>query len=300
MEASLPQPRWQSIAGWAFAVFLSLLFVVSGAWKLTAPLDWAARLIQFTVPGELSVPGTLAVGIAELFGGALILIPRFRRWGGWLLAALLAVFMIFVAAKYSVLRGAECSCFPWIKRAVGPMFFVVDGLWLLMALAAARWAPASSGLRPAALVLAIVCVFAGASYGISLAQQSGIEAPATVAIEGGAAESLKSGRIFLYFFDPECMHCFDAAKRMASSYRWNNVKVITVPTRVPQFAGQFLSDTGLKAPVTSDLAPLREKFKFNDPPYAVLLEHGRQKQAFIQFDDKEPRATLTRLGYLFE
>lgn len=299
MEASLHQPRWQSIAGWAFAIFLSILFIVSGAWKLSAPLDWAARLIQFTVPGEFSVAGTLAVGIAELFGGALILIPRFRRWGGWLLAALLAVFMIFVAAKYDVLRGAECSCFPWIKRAVGPMFFVVDGLWLLMAIAAARWAPASTGMRPAALLLAIVCVFAGASYGISLAQQTGIEAPPVVTVEGAAPQSLKAGRIFVYFFDPECMHCFDAAKRM-KTYRWNDVKVITVPTRVPHFAAQFLNDTGLKAPLTMDVAPLREKFKFNDPPYAVLLEHGRQKQAFIQFDDKEPHATLTRLGYLSE
>ena len=34
MDASLPQPRWQVIAGWAFAIFLSILFIVSGAWKL--------------------------------------------------------------------------------------------------------------------------------------------------------------------------------------------------------------------------------------------------------------------------
>jgi uncharacterized membrane protein YphA (DoxX/SURF4 family) len=284
------------MAGWTFAIFLSILFVVSGAWKLSAPLDWAARLIQFTVPGEFSIAGTLAVGIAELFGGAMILIPRFRRWGGWLLAALLAVFMIFVAVKYTKLVGAECSCFPMVKRAVGPMFFVVDGIWLLMAMAAARWAPVSTGLRPAALLLAIVCVFAGASLAIDHAQQTGIEAPDTVTI-GGNAESLKAGRIFLYFFDPECSHCAEAAKQM-SSYVWKDVRVITTPTRVPDFAGQFLTDAGLKAPVTLDIVSLRVKFKFTDPPYAVMLENGRQKHAFIQFDEKEPRATLTRLGYL--
>ena len=296
MEASLTPPRWQTIAGWAFAIFLSVLFVVSGAWKLSAPLDWAARLIQFTVPGELSIPGTLAVGIAELFGGALILIPRFRRWGGWLLAALLAVFMAFVAIKYSKLVGAECSCFPMVKRAVGPMFFVVDGLWLLMALAAARWAPVSTGLRPASLLLAIVCVFAGASFAINQAQQTGIEAPATVTIKGEPA-SLKAGRIFLYFFDPECSHCFETAKQMAG-YTWKDVRVIAVATRVPQFAGQFLTDTGLKAPVAADLEVLRATFKFTDPPYAVMLENGRQKHAFIQFDDKEPRSTLAAKGYI--
>ena len=296
MEASLPQPRWQTMAGWAFAIFLSILFVVSGAWKLGAPLDWSARLIQFTIPGELAIPGTLAVGIAELFGGALILIPRFRRWGGWLVAALLGLFMLFVGVKYNTLVGAECSCFPMVKRAVGPMFFVVDGLWLLMAIAAARWAPASTGLRPAALLLAIVCVFAGTSLAINRAQQTGIEAPATVTVDG-KLESLKAGRILLYFFDPECSHCFEAAKQM-SSYVWKNARVITVPTRLPQFAGQFLTGTGLKAPVTSDLEALRAKFKFTDPPYAVMLENGRQKQAYIQFDDKEPRASLRASGYI--
>jgi uncharacterized membrane protein YphA (DoxX/SURF4 family) len=296
MEASLPQPRWQVIAGWAFAIFLSILFAVSGAWKLGAPLDWAARLIQFTVPGEWAIPGTLAVGIAELFGGMLILIPRFRRWGGWLLAALLLAFMVFIGAQYSKLVGADCSCFPMVKRAVGPMFFVVDGLWMLMALAAALWARPSTGLRPAALLLGIVAVFAGASFAINQAQQTGIEAPATVTIDG-KPESVRAGRIMLYFFDPECSHCFDAAKQM-SGYVWKDVRVITVPTRVPQFAGQFLTDTGLKAAVTSDLEALRAKFKFTDPPYAVMLENGRQKHAFIVFDEKEPRSTLQSLGYI--
>jgi uncharacterized membrane protein YphA (DoxX/SURF4 family) len=296
MDASLPQPRWQVIAGWAFAIFLSILFIVSGAWKLGSPIDWAARLIQFTVPGELATPATLAVGIAELFGGVLILVPRFRRWGGWLLALLLAVFMLFVGIKYKTLVGAECSCFPMVKRAVGPMFFVVDGIWLLMALAVSKWASAPSGLRPAALLLAIVCVFAGASYAINRAQQTGIEAPATITVDGQPA-TLRAGRIFLYFFDPECSHCFEAAKQM-SGYTWKDVKVIAVPTRVKQFAGQFLTDTGLKAPVTPDDEALREKFKFTDPPYGVMLENGRQKHAFIQFDDNEPRATLKARGYI--
>jgi uncharacterized membrane protein YphA (DoxX/SURF4 family) len=298
MDASLPQPRWQGIACWAFAIFLSILFIVSGAWKLGSPIDWAARLIQFTVPGELATPATLAVGIAELFGGVLILVPRFRRWGGWLLALLLAVFMAFVAIKYKTLVGAECSCFPMVKRAVGPMFFVVDGIWLLMALAAAKWAAPPSGLRPAALLLAIVCVFAGASYAINRAQQTGIEAPATITVDGQPT-TLRAGRIFLYFFDPECSHCFEAAKQM-SGYTWKDVKVIAVPTRVKQFAGQFLTDTGLKAPATLDADALREKFKFTDPPYGVMLENGRQKHAFIQFDEKEPRSTLKAQGYIEE
>ncbi|MBM3794354.1 MAG: DoxX family protein [Acidobacteria bacterium] len=297
METSLPhQPRWQVIACWFSAIFLSVLFAVSGAWKLSAPLDWAARLIQMTVPGELSMPGTLAVGVSELFGGVLILIPRFRRWGAFIIALLLVIFIIFVGLKYDVLRGAECSCFPWLKRAVGPMFFVVDLLWLLMALAVAHWARPSSGVRAASFILGVVCVFAGASYGINLAQQSGIEAPDKLTIDGQPG-TVKAGKVFLYFFDPECMHCFEAAKRM-KDYAWKDVKVITVPTRVPHFAGQFLKDTGLKAPVAAEVDALRERFKFTDPPCAVLLEHGRQKHAFIQFDEKQPHETLKQLGYI--
>ncbi len=65
MEASLPQPRWQILACWAFAIFLAILFIGAGAWKLSNPLDFAARLIQMTVPGELAVAGTLALGISE-------------------------------------------------------------------------------------------------------------------------------------------------------------------------------------------------------------------------------------------
>ena len=296
MEASFSQPRWQTLAGWAFAVFLSVLFVGSGAWKLSDPPDFAARLIQMTVPGELAIPGTLALGIAEVFGGALILIPRFRRWGGWLVAALLVVFIAFLGIKYNKLVGAECSCFPLFKRYVGPQLFIVDGLWLLMAVAAAKWAPASTGLRPAGLLLAIVCVFAGTSFAINQAKQSGIEAPATVTIDGQPS-SLKTGRIFLYFFDPECSHCAEAAKQM-SGYTWKDVRVIVVPTRLPQFAGQFLTDTGLKAPVTLDTEPLRALFKFGDPPYGVMLENGRQKHPYIQFDDKEPRTSLKAQGYI--
>ena len=295
MEASLPQPRWQILACWAFAIFLAILFIGAGAWKLSNPLDFAARLIQMTVPGELAVAGTLALGISELFAGVLILVPRFRRWGGWLVAILMAVFIAFLAIKYNVLVGKECSCFPLFKRYVGPPIFVVDGLWLAMALAVAKWAQPSTGVRPAALLLAIACVFGGASYGINQAMQSGIQAPESITVDG-KPESLAFGRVFLYFFDPECSHCFDAAKQMAG-YVWKDVRVIVVPTRVPQFAGQFLGDTGLKAPVTSSVDALRAIFKFGDPPYGVMLENGRQKHAFIQFDDKEPRAKLQAEGY---
>ncbi|MBK5293710.1 MAG: hypothetical protein JJE04_18785, partial [Acidobacteriia bacterium] len=158
------------------------------------------------------------------------------------------------------------------------------------------WTSPSHSHRGAGLVLAAILVFTAASYGITIAQQSGIQAPDAVTVDG-KTYSLQQGRIFLYFFDPACSHCFDAAKQM-STYTWKDAKVIAIPTTTPQFAAQFLADTGLKATVTGDAAKLRQVFKFGDPPYAVALEHGRQKAALIHFDAVEPRKTLQALGWI--
>ena len=147
---------------------------------------------------------------------------------------------------------------------------------------------APSGLRPAALLLAIVCVFAGASYAINRAQQTGSNHGDD---HGGRSASHASGRTHLpLLFDPECSHCFEAAKQM-SGYTWKDVKVITVPTRVKQFAGQFLTDTGLKAPVTLDDEALRVKFKFTDPPYGVMLRTAGKSTRYPVRRQRAPRDT---------
>ncbi len=250
--------------------------------------------MQMQIPGTLAMPATLAVGIAEILGGVLILAPRFRRWGACVLVGLLVMFMVFVGVQYNVLRGADCSCFPWLKRTVGPMFFVTDGLMIVAAALAGWWARPSYGWRGAALVLGAIAVFAGVSYGVTVAQQTGLKAPETVMVDG-KPYSLAAGTVLLYFFDPECAHCLEAAKQM-SGFTWAGTRVVVVPTRVPQFAGQFMADAKLKAEVTSDVAKLREVFQFTDPPFAVLLEHGRQKEAFLRFDEVEPAARLKALG----
>jgi len=289
-------PAWKSWASTACAVLVAALFLSSGVWKITDPLGWAARVVQMQVPPIFAMPLTLGLGVANTFAGAMILVPRFRRWGAMLAGGLLICYMGYVALQYNVLRGEECSCFPWLKRSIGPGFFIGDGLMLLAAWVAGRWAGGAHSLKSAALMLGAIAVFAGVSYGHAVSQQSGLEAPASITVDG-KPYSLQQGRVFLYFYDPECMHCFEAAQRM-SKWSWRDVKVIAVPTRVPQFAQQFLNDTGLKAPVTSDVAALREVFKFNDPPYAVALEHGRQKEAFIAFSEAEPEGGLRKLGWI--
>jgi uncharacterized membrane protein YphA (DoxX/SURF4 family) len=289
-------PSWKALLGGFAAVLLAVLFFVSGCWKLTDPFRWSQALTQFLVPAQFALPFTLLLGVGETFAAALILVPRFRRWGSWLIGALLIAFMLYIGVHYSALVGKECSCFPIVKRSIGPGFFIGDMLMLLMAAAAGLWSRRPSGIRPALVILGAVAVFAGASYGVNLTRQSGIQAPASITVDG-QPYSLAQGRIFLFFYDPECMHCDAAARRMGKLH-WKDTTVIAVPTRVQQFAAAFLRDTGLNAKTSLDAAPLRNTFKFVDPPYGVALENGRQIAVESAFDESQPEKMLKQIGYV--
>jgi uncharacterized membrane protein YphA (DoxX/SURF4 family) len=294
----LDLPAWKKAIGTTAAVLLAILFFASGAWKLSDPFWWSQFLTEFRVPDALALPGSLALGIGETLGAVLILVPRFRRWGSWLIALLLVVFMVYIGANYTTLAGKDCSCFPLVKRTIGPGFFLGDGVMLLMAALAGWWTRNSANLRAALAVLATVVVFAGVSYGVNSALQSGIQAPDSITVDGKPV-SLMHGHVFLFFYNPECMHC-DAAARRMSKLDWKDTRVIAIPVQDPQFAASFLHDTGLKAGTSTDLDVLRAKFKFVDAPYGVALDRGRQKAAIAAaaFEDPEPAATLRPLGFV--
>jgi uncharacterized membrane protein YphA (DoxX/SURF4 family) len=289
-------PSWKLAAGALAAVLLAILFVVSGVWKITDPFGWAQRITQAKVPAQFSLPAALAVGIAEVYAGVLLVVPRFRRWGAVLTGLLLLAFMGYFALFYNELRGEECSCFPWLKRVVGPGFFIGDSIMLALAVLAGLWTRRPASVRAALVVLGAVAVFAGVSYGVIAAQHTGLRAPEQVTVDG-KPYPLHEGRILVYFFDPECGHC-DAAARFMSKYDWDGTKVLGVPTANLQFANQFMTETGLRAPYTTDVAILRKTFKFTDAPYAVALENGRQVAALTEFDEKQPQADLRKLGFV--
>jgi uncharacterized membrane protein YphA (DoxX/SURF4 family) len=286
---------WKTTLNWIAAILTSLLFLAAGLWKITDPIAAAVRLAQARMPESLSLAAALVLGIAETVTAVLVLVPRLRKWGAWLGAALLVAFMVYIAINYNALHGAECNCFPWVKRAVGPGFFVGDAVMLLLALVAGFWARPVESKRSAVLVLCAVTVFALVSYGATAVRQHGVKAPSTITVDGKPF-STQQGRVFIFFFDPECMHCFDAAKRMAK-LDWGDTKVIGVPIAQPQFAPDFLHDTGLKAGISNDLALLKKTFPFGDPPAGAALENGREKEAVTKFEDDEPVATLKRLGF---
>ena len=201
----LAVPAWKGVLSVSSAVVLALMFMLAGVWKIIEPFDAAARMVQAKVPADLGLATAITFGIVETFGAVLLLVPRFRRWGAWVTGILLVAFMVYIGYNYNVLRGADCSCFPWLKRAVGPGFFVGDGLMLLLAAAAGVWARPSDGKRTAGIILGAVSVFALASFGVTYARQTGTPAPNTITVDG-KPYSLQHGKHFIYFFDPECSH----------------------------------------------------------------------------------------------
>jgi hypothetical protein len=254
-------------------------------------------MAQARVPEALSLPTALLFGIAETFAGVLVLVPRFRRWGAWLGGLLLMAFMVYFAINYSALRGEECSCFPWVKRFVGPGFFIGDAIMLVLAVLAGLWAGRSHSLRSAALVLGAVVVFSLVSYGVEVTRQTGVKAPDYITVDG-KPYSLKYGKIFIYYFDPECLHCLDAGKRMAK-LNWGDTKLVAVPIEQPRFAPGFMQDTGLKGVVSPDIQVLKKVFPFVSAPAGVALVNGRQKMALTQFEGDEPAATLKKLEFVY-
>jgi uncharacterized membrane protein YphA (DoxX/SURF4 family) len=295
-DGSFDIAPWKKVVGSVLAVLLAFLFVVSGGWKLAAPFTWAQLVGQLRVPAQLALPLSVASGIGEVFCGVLIFVPRFRRWGSLLMSLLLVGFMLYFAINYNALVGKDCSCFPLVKRTVGPMFFVVDTLFLIGAVLAGLWARRASGLREALVILAAVCVFAGVSFGVNQARENAIRTPATVVVNG-QPYSLRQGRIFLFFYNPSCLHCDAAARRMAK-LTWNDTTVVGIPTETPEWAASFLHDTGLKAVTTFDVKKLRDVFQFVDPPYGVALDNGQPKAVVATFDDSEPARTLRSIGYV--
>lgn len=290
--------HWRRTAATVAAILLGLIFVVSGAWKVLRPFETGEVLEQARVPAGLGVIGAVALGTVELFAAFLLLVPRFRRWGGLLGSALLVFFICWVAYYYRALAGHECSCFPIIKRTVGPGFFIGDAVMLLFGLIAYAWSKRVTAVRGPAVAFIVLVVFAGVSFGVNAAERHNVQVP-TPLVVNGKPQDLTRGKVFVYFYDPECSHCFAAAKFM-STLNWGETKVVGIPTHDPQFANEFLQDTHFKAETSLETAKMRKAFPFVDPPYGVALVDGEIKQTFgqAQFNEPSPAADLKKLGFV--
>jgi hypothetical protein len=181
---------------------------------------------------------------------------------------------------------------------VNGWFFLEDAALMAIALLAVLWSQKPSfRLRIPAMLLAASVIFAGASFAYSTAHQSGIQVPSTITVDGKPF-NLREGQVFLFFYDPHCSHCEEAARNM-STYAWKkNVTVIGLPTIDPLLADSFLHDTKLSARTSLDSATLRKLFTFTSPPYGVALDQGRVKSILTHFDAPEPQPSLQQVGFV--
>jgi hypothetical protein len=183
-----------------------------------------------------------------------------------------------------------------LAGVVGPAFFIRDGVMLALAVLAGVWVRRTGGLRTALAILGAVVLIAAGAYGVTVMRQTGTKAPDTVTVNG-KPYSLQEGQILIFYFDPECLHCLDAAKRM-SKLNWGDTRIVAVPINVPQFAQGFLDDTHLNAVLSNDLRQLKKIFPYVSAPAGVALVNGREKMALTQFEEPEPVDTLKKLGFI--
>ncbi len=297
MEAAETQgyPGWKNMVGWTAAVLMALLWLTAGVYKLIDLSGFQLKMTQLLVPIQWTLPGALALAVGEVFAAILLLRPAWRRLGGYLSVGLLLVFMAYMAYNYEALKGEDCSCFPWLKRAVGPAFFWSDGAMVALAALAAWFAPKPSRLRGAGYALIGVCALGGTMLAVDqFSPVADANVPAVIKTDDGEL-SLRQGDVFLYFFNPLCPHCEDAAKRMAQ-LNWK-ATFVGVPTQDYQFGPGFTADTGLKnVKLTPDLDLLKEQFPFSDVPYAVALKNGRVVERFRFFEDPALSDKIRELG----
>ena len=299
---SLPRPldlpSWKSATSHVLAACITLIFLVSGVWKAVEPFQFRQLAEQLLVPIQFSTVLTIALAVGEISSALLILVPRFRRWGAILSSFLFLAFMIYIGARYPTLVGKDCSCFPLVKRAVTPAFFPEDGAMLAAAVLAGLWAKPSQSLRGALVILGAVAAFVGVSFGVAVTHQTGAKAPESVIADGQPLD-LGQGRFFIFFYDPMCSHCNAAAKDMGTLHWKEDVTVLAVPVSGQQWAEAFLKDNGLKAKTSLELAKLKAAFPFGDPPYGVVIEHGRMTGPVPHYEENgEPAVTLRQLGVI--
>jgi len=310
LAGSVAMPSWKTLLSHAAAAVVAFLFIAAGVYKAVDPYKFANLAHNLLVWKDWTLPLALGLAVAETTAGVLILIPRFRRWGAILAGFLLIAFMGYIGWNYKALIGRDCSCFPELRlpmgiiidmrRSVGPGFFYGDLAFLAAAAIAGFWAKRSQGLRTAAVILGAIAVFTAVSYGSVYSKLTGLKAPDSIIVEGQPM-ALDEGKVFLFFYDPECGTCFAVGKSMAPLKFKSDVTVVGVPTRVPQFAASYMKDSGFNAKTSTDSAKLREIFKFDNPPYAAMIEHGHQTGVILptQFDEENPAkhiALLKQMG----
>jgi len=89
----------KSIAVWTLQILFAAFFTVQAVMKLGASPHWVSRFRGWGYPEHFY----LVVGLCELLGAILLLIPRLARWG----AVLLLIVMTGATATHAINREPQ-------------------------------------------------------------------------------------------------------------------------------------------------------------------------------------------------
>jgi uncharacterized membrane protein YphA (DoxX/SURF4 family) len=113
--------------GWAAAVVLGVVLLVSGALKVTGWRVWREHARNLGLPATVAV----AVPVAELVLGAMLVVGLWRRLAALAAAALLVVFTVFLVRLLASGSQEPCACFGTLSRKPVARAAVVRNLVLL-------------------------------------------------------------------------------------------------------------------------------------------------------------------------
>ena len=91
--------RFKSICGWVLQLLLAALFAIQGIMKLSGSATWISRFRAWGYPDRFY----FVVGLAELLGAVLLLIPRLAKFG----AVMLIVVMVGATATHLIHRERQ-------------------------------------------------------------------------------------------------------------------------------------------------------------------------------------------------
>jgi len=187
--------------------------------------------------------------------------------GGLPGGALLIFFIAYLGIRYSALRGQDCNCFPWVKRAVGPGFFIGDLLMLALA--------AVAGCGQAILLFPLRRRGAVGRRGVRrglLRVNASCKVPSMRrAPSKSTADRFRCvrGRVFLFLYNPECnalRRCCPHHVEVELEERRQNRR-----RRAPRVSRQFAralppQRRPARAPVSSDVEALRKRLPLRLDP----------------------------------
>ena len=106
--------RVKFVVCWTLQILLALLFAVQGVVKLMGSPNWIARFNRWGYPHGFY----LVVGVAELAGAALLLIPKLSKFG----AVLLSVIMIGAAGTHLLHHEPQVATTLILLALLGAVF----------------------------------------------------------------------------------------------------------------------------------------------------------------------------------